>query len=295
MSVKNIRVAAFALLLASLASCGSSQDAGKEIVIDGTAYNVEVSKLVIGMECDYAPWNWTEANQNEYTLPISNSNGYADGYDIQISKRLSSIMGMEVEIIKQNWDSLIPDLQMDNLNMVIAGMTDTAERRKSIDFTDEYYRSEVVLLASKTVSESYSEQTLDATSLTSLLNGKIIISQVNTVEDDIAGSLATSYSGTHGAAQETYGLAANDVNTGVADFLVVELPVAEAYSKNMNNVGIIHINQTILGVDLSELGVSIGVKKGNDGLKGALNAALKKISQTDRDALMSAAVVRSGN
>lgn len=282
----------------TMIGCGggkTSGTTGTTVNVSGNEYQVEVNELVIGMECDYAPWNWTETNSNDYTLKISNSTGYADGYDIQIAKELGNKLGMEVKIVKQLWDSLIPDVQSNTINMVIAGMTDTEERRQSIDFTDEYYRSEVVLLASSTVASQYEGKTLTSDDLSTLFNGKIVISQANTVEDDMAGNFAENYDNcTHGAANETYGGAANDVRQGIADFLVVELPVAQAYVKSMQNVGIIHIDQNVLGVDLSELGVSIGIKKGNTGLKAALNAALSEISQETRNTLMNAAVERSG-
>lgn len=295
MSHNIFRLAALGTIALSLFSCSNSTK-GTTVTIDGTSYNIEVDKLVVGMECDYAPWNWTEASANDYTMNISNATGYADGYDIQIAKRLGETLGLEVKIVKQQWDSLIPDVQSNTINMVVAGMTDTEERRQSIDFTNEYYRSEVVLLCSSTIASQYEGKTLTSTDLGTLLNGKIVISQKDTVEDDMAGNFAKDYTNvTHGAANETYGGAASDVQNGIADFLVVELPVAQAYVKSMGNVGIIHIDQSVLGVDLSQLGVSIGIKKGNTGLQAALNAALAKIDQTTRDSLMNAAVERSGN
>lgn len=300
MSHNIFRLAAFGTIALSLFGCNLNNNAATSngattVTIDGNSYNVEVSSLVVGMECDYAPWNWTEASSGDYSMKISNSSGYADGYDVQIAKQLGETLGMEVKIYKQLWESLISDVQSDTINLVIAGMTDTEDRRQSIDFTDEYYRSEVVLLCASSVASQYEGKTLTSTDLSSLFNGKIVISQKNTVEDDMAENFSKDYTNcTHGAANETYGGAAVDVQNGIADFLVVELPVAQAYAKSMGNVGIIHIDQSVLGVDLSQLGVSIGVKKGNDGLKAALNAALAKIDQTTRNSLMSAAVERSG-
>ena len=271
-----------AVLLSSilgLASCGGSK--------------ISNDTMVIGLECDYAPFNWTETTSNDNTLPISNASGYADGYDIQIAKRLSAITGKQVKIVKEVWDSLIPDVQNDTINMIIAGMTDTEERRQSIDFTDEYYRSEVVLISKKDVADQYTGKTLGTSDLSTLLSTKNVVSQANTVEDDIINNFVTDYGCNHAAAAETYSFAAVDVQNGSADFLVVEYPVAQSYVTSMTDLGIIHLDQSVLGVDLSQLGVSIGIKKGNSELKDALNAALKQISSDERNTLMTAAVTRS--
>lgn len=297
MSFKNLlKLAVLSSSLLTVVSCGTSSFYQEtQVNIAGKEYTMEVNKLVIGMECDYAPFNWTDESSNSTNTKITNSAGYTDGYDVQIAKKIGEIMNIEVEFMKLEWDSLIVDCQNDSINMVLAGMTDTEERRKSIDFTDEYYRSEVVLITSKTIADQYSGQTLDATGLSTLLSGKKVISQANTVEDEMIDNFVSNYGCTHASANETFGGAAYDVSQGIADVLTVELPVAQTYVKQMSNLGIIHMNQDILGVDLSELGVSIGIKKGNDGLKTALNAALNEISKEDRNTMMTSAVERSGS
>ena len=40
----------------------------------------------VGMECGYAPFNWTQTAPSEFTVPIDGDMGYADGYDVQIAK-----------------------------------------------------------------------------------------------------------------------------------------------------------------------------------------------------------------
>lgn len=279
----------------ALTGCNSKSSTGRDVTIDGTTYRIEADHLIVGMECDYAPFNWTDSDSNDHNFKISNAQGYADGYDVQIAHRLGEILGVDVEINKEVWDSLIIDCQSDSINMVLAGMTDTEEREQSIDFTSEYYRSEVVLLADKDVADSYEGKILEPDDLRTLLNGKNVVSQRDTVEDDMIDNFVRDYGANHAAAQNTYALAATDVSNGTADFLTVELPVAQNYVKNFTGVGIINMDQSVLGVDLSQLGVSIGIKKGNSGLKSALNAALAKISQEERNTLMTQAVERSSS
>lgn len=283
----------------TLASCGGKKAAGKDVLpaINFTAIDtskVEVTTLKIGMECDYAPFNWTDQNSSGNTLKIANAGGYADGYDVQIARLLGRALDIPVEIYAEKWDSLITDVQNDAINMVIAGMTDTAERRESIAFTDEYYHSEVVLLAKKDVAKEYEGTRLGSSALKTLLAGKNVVSQKDTVEDDMIDSFVTDYGCYHAAAQSTYGLAAQDVANNIADFLTVELPVAQAYVSSMKNVGIIRINQDVISEYEGELGVSIGIKKENVGLQAALNAALAQINSDTRNQIMTAAVERSG-
>ena len=91
--------------------------------------------LIVGMECNYSPFNWTAIKEDEYTLPISNAKGqYADGYDVQIAKYIADFIGYNLIIQKLEWEVLIPSLENNTINAVIAGMTDTEDRRKSIDY-----------------------------------------------------------------------------------------------------------------------------------------------------------------
>lgn len=290
----SFRILAVLCALSSVTACSKeSAPEGKDIQIDGQSYHVEADKLVIGRECNYAPFNWTETKENENTLKISNAQGYADGYDIQIAKKLSEKRGREVEIVKELWESLVADCDNGAINLVLAGRTDTAERRQTVAFSDEYYRSEVVLITRTEYSTKYDGKILGKEELTALLKDKQVVSQANTVEDDRIDNFVKDYGCVHASAQTTYALAAKDVENATADFLTVERPVAKNYVQNRKGLGIIRRNQNILGIDLAELGVSIGIKKQNTGLKAAVNAALKSISSSQREQRRSDAVLRS--
>ena len=108
--------------------------------------NVPADALVIGMECAYQPFNWTQNNANEFTLPIDGTSEYADGYDIAVAKYLSEDLNRPVVIKRTNWEDLIPSLQSGSINMILAGMSSTAERRETIDFTDPYLESDLAFL-----------------------------------------------------------------------------------------------------------------------------------------------------
>jgi len=248
------------------------------------------------MEVNYAPFNWAETKSNDYTLEVSNHSGtYADGYDIQVAKKLSEKTGMEVSIFQSEWTSLIPNLQAGTINAVIAGMTDTAERELSIDFTDEYYHSELVLITKKDIADQYTSA-ISSTDFSTFIKGKEIVSQSQTVTDDIIEDVfKTNYGAIHNNPVDSFALAATNVDQGGAFAMTAEYPVAESLISSFTNLGIVHIDQTILGDSLSSLGVSIGIKKGNTELQSKLNAALKEITDAERLEMMEAAVTRSSS
>ena len=177
--------------------------------------------LTVGLECDYAPFNWTETKANDFTYPIKGASEFADGYDIQMARYLAATMNYRLEIVKLDWDSLIPALDTETVNAVIAGMTDTAERRQSIDFSNEYYVSELVLIVKK------DSKYASATSLNDFSGAKIV-SQTSTVTDDVIEDWKTQFNVTHLNALDTFATCAMAVQNGTADAMTAELPVANA-------------------------------------------------------------------
>ena len=250
-------------------------------------------KLVIGLDCDYSPFNWSETSPNEHTLKVFNKNLYCDGYDVQIAKILGRELNMEVIIMQTPWTALVSDLQMGTINAIIAGMTDTEERRESISFTNEYYRSELVLIVSKNIAEQYENQTLNEEQFQTLVYGKNIVSQDSTVTNDVIEIFEENYGAIHSQPLDSFSLAATDVSIGSAFAMTAELPVAQSIVSSFTNLGIIHIDQNILGETQSELGVSIGINKNNPELKDKIINVLETIETEERVRLMSEAVIRS--
>ena len=250
--------------------------------------------LRIGLECAYIPFNWVAEEENEFTLPISNHPGsHADGYDIQIAKKISSSLGRKVEIVQTTWESLITDLQMNSIDLIIAGMTETPERARQISFTEEYYRSELVLVTSEEVASSY-QSLLSPEEFHALVEGENIVSQVATVTNDVIDVFASEYGAIHVTPVATFALAAQDVLNGSAFAMTAELPVATSIVGKLDGLGIIHFAQEILGEAQSELGVSIGARKADSDLITSINGVLNTISTQERERLMADAVIRSG-
>ena len=104
--------------------------------------------LRVGMECNYAPYNWTQTEPGENAITMAGG-GYADGYDVRIAKRVADYLGMDIEIVKTEWDGLIMSVMSGAIDCIIAGMSPTEERMLTIDFTDPYYESDLVIVVRK--------------------------------------------------------------------------------------------------------------------------------------------------
>ena len=281
--------AAITLFGTALTSCGSNT-----LVVTNDV-------LVIGMEANYQPFNWTTYTSSEYTLPIYSTNEFADGYDVAIAKYLSEETGKDVYIKRIVWDSLIPSLQEEEVNLVLAGMTDTPERRESIDFTDPYLTSDLTfLIRTEDMPEGYGTKENPASyeQLLKLFDGKSLVCQANVVGDGFIDTYFTNNTQgktiRHDNPQSTYPAAANDVKGGVSFAMPAELPVVETMT-NLGGLSVLYCDYKsfLSEEDLNGLSVSIGIKKGNTELADEINAALSKLSVEERNEMMGAAASRS--
>ena len=178
--------------------------------------------------------------------------------------------------------------------LIIAGMTDTEERRESIDFTDYYYESELVLVVRKDSSLSdehiYSEE-----ELASILNGQNLISQTGTITYDMIDVFVEKFNAKKMNAVDSFTTAALNVTNGAAFGFTAELPVAQSYVGGNADLMLIHIDKNILGDLLNELKVSIGIGKGNDEFKESVNSVLANISTEKRNEIMTEMVAFNSN
>jgi len=96
--------------------------------------NVFADKITIGTEGAYPPWNSKDAS------------GALIGFEVELAKELCAIMKHDCTIVEQDWDGMIPALLMRKFDAIMAGMSITAERQKTITFS-QGYADEVAALA----------------------------------------------------------------------------------------------------------------------------------------------------
>ena len=119
------------------------------LVLTSTNTDTSNGTLKIAMECAYEPFNWSQTTNANGAVKISGQNFYANGYDVQIAKYIAAELGMALEIHAVEWDSLIPGLNAETYDGIIAGMSPTAEREAVVDFTHCYYNSNLVIIYKK--------------------------------------------------------------------------------------------------------------------------------------------------
>ncbi|MBQ9448257.1 MAG: transporter substrate-binding domain-containing protein [Acholeplasmatales bacterium] len=239
------------------------------------------NKIVVGMECAYEPFNYTEATKTDKNVPIANvPNSYVDGYDVQIAKRIATGLNKELEIRMYAWEGLIQALRANEIDLIIAGMSNTEERRATIDFTDPYYRSEEVVLLRKD-SRFYSAKTLEE------FAGAKAVGQQGTIYADLVDQMATK-----GALKQneldSVPLIVNGILNKTYDVTVVELPVALGICSNNTELGYINLNN-LFEVSEEDISVSIGIRK-NYEFKDVINSILKDISTEERNRIMNEAI-----
>ena len=159
------------ILSLSLAACSKSNNEGTS-PNKGNESNSEALEFRVGLEANYAPFNWTQSKETETSVPLA-SGGYADGYDVQIAKIIAEKLGRKLVLVKTEWDGLTLSLTSGKIDAIIAGMSPTAERAVTIDFTEPYYESDLVVVVNK------DSKYASATSLEDLSGAKIT-GQLNT-------------------------------------------------------------------------------------------------------------------
>ncbi len=130
-------------------SADTDKALGENLALVSSNTNTSNGTLRIAMECNYAPFNWSQTTDVNGAVKIQGSSLYANGYDVQVAKYIAAELGMALEIYAVEWDSLIPGLQAGTYDGIIAGMSPTAEREEQVDFTDCYYNSNLVIIYKK--------------------------------------------------------------------------------------------------------------------------------------------------
>jgi len=252
-----------------LAGCGSKDEAS------GSS---DENTFKVGLEAGYAPFNWTQKDDSNGGVKIAGTSEYAGGYDVEIAKKIADGLGKELVIVKTEWDGLVPALTSGKIDAIIAGMSPTAERKETIDFSDNYYKSNLVMVVKK--GGKYE----GATSIQDFKGAKIT-AQLNTfhysVIDQIEGvSKAT--------AMDNFPAMRVALESGIIDGYVSERPEAVSASGANENLAMVEFKD---GFKTSEddTAIAVGLEKGSK-LTGKINEILKGISEEEQTKIMDEAI-----
>ena len=233
--------------------------------------------LRVGMEVNYAPFNFSEVNQDNGAVPIKNSPGeYANGYDVAIAKRIADELGMDLEIHKIDWDGLIPALTSGKIDSIIAGMSPTEEREKQIDFTGSYYDADIGMVSK--IDSKY----INAKSINDFKDAKVT-GQLGTFHYDIIDQIDGV---NKQQALDSFPTMIAATKAGTIDAYVSDRAGASsAISTNPDLVFIDFAPEDGFEVDPSFTSIAVGLKKGSE-LKEPIDQVLASLSKDEQNKIM---------
>ena len=258
---KNKLVAVLLMMLVVLSFSGCAQKSVNAGSSNSEAKNVESAvdkikksgKLVLGTSADYPPYEFhKEINGKDEIV----------GFDIEIAKEIADDLGVELEIKDMKFDGLLAALQAGKIDLVLAGMTPTEERKKSVDFSNIYYKAEQAVIVRAEDKDKY--KTIDD------LKGKKIGVQKGTTQEQIAKDEIQN------AQLKSLGKVTDlvlELQNKKVDALVVERPVAASYVSK--NGGMVISDVKFKNQDK---GSAAAIKKGNTDLVNAVNKTLDRLN-----------------
>lgn len=254
---------------------------------DSEPTGVEDGVFTIAMECAYAPYNWTQTDDSNGAVPIKDSSDYANGYDVMIAKKICEANGWQLEILRSDWDSLVPAVQTGMIDAAIAGQSMTAARSEQVDFAGPYFYASIVCV---TKADS---QFADAQSISDL-SGGTCTAQIATIWYDqclpqIQGAQIQT-------AAETAPAMLMALETGMVDFICTDMPTAQGAVAAYPDLKILNFSGTDGDFQFTDeeraenVNIGISVRKGNAGLVEAINNVLSTMTEDDFNELMAEAI-----
>ncbi|MFC0269868.1 transporter substrate-binding domain-containing protein [Metabacillus herbersteinensis] len=126
------------LVVGMLAACGTGTGSEGEGT-SGEGESEEKKVLKMATSADYPPFEYKDTTKGDEII----------GFDIDLVNALAEKLGYEIEVQDLDFNSLVPALQSKQVDLVLAGMTPTEERKESVDFTDVYYTAKHMIVSLK--------------------------------------------------------------------------------------------------------------------------------------------------
>lgn len=252
-----------------LTGCGAKGSTGEKI---------ENETFKVGLEAGYAPFNWTQMDDSNGGVKIDGSKEYAGGYDVEIAKKIAEGLGKELVIVKTEWDGLVPALTSGKIDAIIAGMSPTAERKETIDFSDNYYKSDLVMIVKN--GGKYD----GANSIEDFAGAKVT-AQLNTfhysVIDQITGVAKQP-------AMDSFPAMRVALESGMIDGYVSERPEGVSAETANSNFKMIEFEDGFITSD-DDTAIAVGIAKGSE-LTEKINEILAGITEEQRKDIMDNAI-----
>ena len=272
-----------ACLLLALTACSGTQAPAAEGGIPG----LEDGVFTVSMECAYAPYNWTQTDDANGAVPIKDSNEYANGYDIMIAKKICEVNGWQLEVVRSDWDSLVPAVQAGTIDAAIAGQSMTADRAEQVDFAGPYFYATIVCVTK--ADSPYA----NAASIADLAGGKCTAQIATIWYDQCLPQIQDAQIQT---ASETAPAMLMALETDTVDFICTDMPTAQGAVAAYPDMKILDFSGTDGDFQFSDevraedVNIGISMKKGSTALVDAINSVLSTMTADDFNKLMAEAI-----
>ncbi|TFE27221.1 ABC transporter substrate-binding protein [Cohnella luojiensis] len=244
---KGLMIVLSAVLALTLAACGNNNEKSGKL-----ADIKEAGKIVLGTSAEYAPYEFHKNVDGKDQIV---------GFDIEIAKEIAKDLGVELEIKDMDFGNLLAEVKLGKIDFVIAGMTPDEDRRKSVDFTKNYYEATQAVFV----------RAEDKDKFTTMkdLEGKAIGVQMGSTQEKIAKDIT-------GAKVKSLGKTTElvlELKSKKVDALIVELPVAQGYvNKNPD------LFLTSIVPEYESGGSAVAVNKGETELLAEIQKTLDRLT-----------------
>ena len=302
-SAKKVMAAAMAAMMAvSMTACGSGSKTETTAAADTTAAESaaadttaaestaetsaaagEKKVLKVAMECAYAPYNWTQPDDSNGAVPIADSNEYAYGYDVMMAKKICDELGYDLQVVRLDWDSLIPAVQSGQVDCVIAGQSITTDRLQAVDFSEPYYYASIVTLVKADGKYADAKSVADLAGATCTSQQSTIWYQNCLPQIPDANILAATASAPD---------MLMSLNADKCDLVVTDQPTGKGALVAYPNFKMLEFGGGDGDFQVSDEDINIGIsmKKGNTELKEAIDSVLSQMTKDDFSAMMDEAI-----
>lgn len=253
------------------------------MAVGSTSMAEEKKTLKVAMECGYAPYNWTQPTDENGAVQIADSTEYAYGYDVMMAKHIAEELGYELQIVKLDWDSLVPAVQSGTVDCVIAGQSITSERLEMVDFSEPYYYASIITLTKADSAYAEAKGVAD-------LKGATCTSQLNTVWYDVC--LPQIEDANILPAQESAPAMLVALDADKCDIVVTDMPTGMAACVAYPDFTLLDFTGSGDEFEVSdeEINIGISIQKGNTELLDAINGVLAEMTIEDYEEMMNEAI-----
>lgn len=214
------------MMATTLTACGGSDTKTEE---SGAS---DKKVLKIGIECTYAPYNWTQETEElangKKAVKIENSEGYAYGYDVALAQKICDELGWELEVYKSDWTAIFMGLEDKTYDCIMSGVCYTEERDKTYDFTTPYYERQIKAVVKEGSKFANVKKLSDFDGM-----NPTVIAQMGTNFVEYKSQVPSSTAATDYEAASELFIA---IQNSTADVLITEKSTADSAFKTMNGL-----------------------------------------------------------